>query len=104
MSISLANSASTSDGPALNTFVETFAGDTALSKSFDATPSTAWAWVRLAKYPIRTSAGPEPPPPPPAVEVVGVLEVLLLLSHPRVPRAATTDKARATINFIGHPR
>ena len=57
MSMSFENSASISDGPALKTFVENLAGATALAKSPDATPSTAWACVTFPKYPSRTSAG-----------------------------------------------
>src|SRR5258708_25858675 len=54
MSISPAKRASMSEGPALKTFASTFRGATARSKSPDATPRTAWACVRFAKYPIVT--------------------------------------------------
>src|SRR3954452_2674478 len=57
MSTSPAKSASISDGPALNTRVVSFDGLMADSNSPDDTPSTAWACVRFAKYPMRTSAG-----------------------------------------------
>src|SRR5438105_6486858 len=57
MSISPAKRASIRLGPALKTLVFSLAGAIARSDSPDETPSTAWAWLRVAKYPIRTSAG-----------------------------------------------
>src|SRR5580765_7786421 len=60
MSISPANNASISDGPALKTCDLSVAGAIADANSPDDTPSTACACVRLAKYPIRTSVALSP--------------------------------------------
>src|SRR5205823_12623530 len=92
MSISLANSASTSDGPALNWRAVYFTGATACEKSPDVSASTAWAWVRLGKNPIFTSAKPAP--------LACVVGEDSLFPQPLKAKAATSRRIACEIRIV----